>query len=174
MAKGLTAGDTVRIVDRAQGPADIKSNLYYPHYAGLTGVIGKVYPDNTVSVTVDLVSLPAAIRSRHESSAQAMRQKWLDGLSDEARNRLTAAEKKLSLRYAILVSIDDLARHAKATAAITPPAKKPESPAQAQVKANASPTAESVRKTLEEIEAEEAQYLTEIANRRHQEPALDL
>jgi len=170
MAKGLIAGDSVRVVERAQGPADIKSNLYYPHYAGLTGVIGKVYTDNTASVTIDVGSLPPALRTRHENSTQAMRQKWLDGLSDEARNRLTAAEKKLSLRYAILVGVDDLSPETRAAALAAPP-KKIEAPAQAAAKAAAS--SEAARKTLEEIEAEEAKHFAEIAKQRNDEPSLD-
>jgi len=172
MAKALSAGDTVRVVERAQVQADIKSNMYFPHYAGLTGVIGKVYPDNTASITIDTDSLPPAIRTRHENSTQQMRQKWLDGLSDEARNRLTAAEKKLSLRYAILVSVDDLNPEARSAAAIAAPAKK-EAPAQVTAKAVAPAPVDTSRKTLEEIEVEEAQHLAEIAKKRGQDPSLD-
>jgi len=170
MAKGLTTGDSVRVVNRVQLPADIKSNLYYPHYAGLTGVIGKVYNDNTASVTVDVESLPPPIRTRHESSTQSMRQKWLDGLSDEARNRLTAAEKKLSLRYAVLVALDDLNPEVRSAAPISAPSKKIEAPAKAS---SASVASDATRKTLEEIEAEEAQHLAEIAKRRTEDPKLE-
>ena len=169
MAKALSAGDTVRVLERAQVQADIKSNMYYPHYAGLTGVIGKVYPDNTASITVDPDSLPPAIRTRHESSTAQMRQKWLDGLSDEARNRLTAAEKKLSLRYAILVAVDDLSPEARSASAIAAPTKKIEAPAKAAIQAPSDAT----RKTLEEIEAEEAQHLAEIAKKRANDPSLE-
>ena len=169
MAKGLTAGDSVRIINRMQLPADIKSNLYYPHYADLTGVIGKVYADNTAAVTVDMASLPPQIRSRHESSTLSMRQKWLDGLSDEARNRLTAAEKKLTLRYAVLVSIDDLNQEARPVAAVSAPAKKIEAPKASAV----TVTSDAGRRTLEEIEAEEAKHLAEIAERRNQDPSLE-
>ena len=172
MAKALSAGDTVRVVDRAQVQADIKSNMYFPHYAGLTGVVGKVYPDNTASITIDTDSLPSVIRTRHENSTAQMRQKWLDGLSDEARNRLTAAEKKLSLRYAILVSVDDLNPEARSSAAIASPAKKTEALAQVTAKATPAPV-DAGRKTLEEIEAEEAQHLAEIAKKRGQDPSLE-
>ena len=37
-----------------------------------------------------------------------MRKKWLDGLSDEARNKLSAAEKKFALRYTLLSAVADL------------------------------------------------------------------
>ena len=49
------------------------------------------------------------MRARHRAGSEAQRQKWLDGLSDEARNRLSAAEKQFSLRYTILVATSDLA-----------------------------------------------------------------
>jgi hypothetical protein len=49
------------------------------------------------------------LRKRHEENEKAMKTKWLDGLSEEARNRLTGAEKKFALNYAILVAVADLA-----------------------------------------------------------------
>ncbi|WP_309712206.1 hypothetical protein [Armatimonas sp.] len=107
MAK-INSGDTVIIAAREQTPADIKSGLYYPHYADMSGTILKVY-DDEASVLVDRETLPAELRKRHEENEKAMKTKWLDGLSEEARNRLTGAEKKFSLNYAILVAVADLA-----------------------------------------------------------------
>lgn len=107
MAK-INPGDTVTVVQREQTPADIKSGMYYPHYGGLSGTILKVYNDEA-SVLIDRETLPADLRKRHEENEKAMKVKWLDGLSDEARNRLTGAEKKFGLNYAILVSVLDLA-----------------------------------------------------------------
>jgi hypothetical protein len=171
MSKGLAAGDSVRLVERTQTSADIKSYLYYPHYAGLTGIIGKVYPDNTASVNIDLDSLPPAIRKRHENTTAQMRQKWLDSLSDEARNRLSAAEKKLTLRYAILVSADDATPEERPAIAAAAPKK---SDAVAKVESAAQTAlSEPSRKTLEELEAEEAQHLAEIAKRKAQDPTLE-
>ena len=68
-----------------------------------------------------------------------MRQKWLDGLSEEGRNKLSAAEKKFSLRYSLLVSLSDLS-----------PGDAPE----------------PARKSLSEIEEAEAAHLAEVAKKK--------
>jgi hypothetical protein len=107
MAK-INPGDSVLVVSREQTAADIKSGLYYPHYGGLSGTILKVYGEEA-SVLVDRDTLPTELRKRHEDNEKAMKVKWLDGLSDEARNRLTGAEKKFSLNYALLIATADLA-----------------------------------------------------------------
>ncbi len=109
MSKTLATGDAVQIADREVAGPDAKSGLFYPHYRGLMGIIAKVYPDGTAAINVSSESLPAEIRSRHKAGSDGQRQKWLDGLSDEARNRLSAAEKQFSLRYTILVATTDLA-----------------------------------------------------------------
>jgi hypothetical protein len=101
-------GDFVSVVARDANASDIKSGLYYGHYANLAGTILKIYGEEA-SVLVDPNSLPTDIRKRHESNQTAMRQKWLDGLSEEGRNKLTATEKAFLLNYAVLVSTSDLA-----------------------------------------------------------------
>lgn len=100
-------GDTVQVVAREQTSGDLKSGLYYRHYGNLLGTVLKVYGEE-VSVLVDRATLPASIRERHEANEKAMKAKWLDGLSDEARNRLTGPEKRFALNYAILVGVNDL------------------------------------------------------------------
>lgn len=139
MAQTFTEGASVRLADRETSAADLKSGLFYPYYRGLTGIIAKVYADSTAAVAIDPESLPEDIRKRHQTGTDAMRQKWLDGLSDEGRNKLSAAEKKFSLRYSLLVGIADLV-----------PADAPE------------PT----RKSLTEIEADEAAHLAEVAKKK--------
>lgn len=109
MAK-LKEGDEVIVAAREQSAADIKSGLYYPHYAGLFGTILKLYGEEA-SVTVDRDSLPSEIRLRHEEGEKAMRQKYLDNLSEEARGRQGDREKNFALNYAVLVSLADLAPH---------------------------------------------------------------
>lgn len=146
MPKNMTEGDRVRVSNREAVAADTKSALFYPHYRGLTGTLAKVYDDNTASITVEPESLPPDARARHQAGSAAERQKWLDGLSDERRNKLSAAEKKLALRYTILVAMDDL------------------SPAPPLADADAS--ALTSRKSLGDIEAEEARHLEEIAQRK--------
>ncbi len=139
MAQPFTEGASVRLADRETSAADTKSGLFYPYYRGLTGTIAKLYSDNTAAVAVDPDSLPEDIRKRHQAGTEAMRQKWLDGLSEEGRNKLSAAEKKFSLRYSLLVSLTDLA-----------PGDAPEPP----------------RKSLTEIEAAEAAHLAEVAKKK--------
>ena len=99
-------------------------------------------------MTIDAESMPAEIRTRHTKGTDAMRQKWLDGLSDEARNKLSSGEKKFALRYTLLVGVGDLS---------------PTGPAQLD---SEQPTAEPTRKSLAEIEVDEAKHLAEVALNR--------
>lgn len=113
-------GDAVRVVAREQSAADQKSGLYYNHYANLQGSILKLYGEE-VSVLIDRESLPIELRKRHEENEKAMRQRWLDGLSEEGRNRLGTAERNFQLRYAILVAAADLQRAAAPPASALAP-----------------------------------------------------
>ena len=150
-APGLASGTPVGLADRDTTSADVKSGLFYPYYRGLTGNVTKDYGDGTVSITVDADSLPEEIRKRHQTGTEAMRTKWLDGLSDEARNKLSAAEKKFSLRYSLLVAREDLT--VTGTPADTSPAPAP-----------AHPTGDDAgRKSLSDYANAEAQHLAEIA-----------
>lgn len=137
--KPLTEGDPVRLADREATATDTKSGLFYPYYRGLTGIIAKLYSDSTAAVAVDPESLPNDIRKRHQAGTDAMRQKWLDGLSEEGRNKLSAAEKKFSLRYSLLVGLSDLM------------------PGDA---------VEPARKSLSEIEDAESAHLAEVAKKK--------
>jgi len=128
-------GDAVTVATRAQTSADVASHLYYPHYAGLTGVILKVYGEEA-AVLVDRSSLPAPLLTRHEQNEKQQRQRWLDSLSEEARNKLSAADKQFALNYAILVSVGDLAKSSGAAADPAPS-----------------------RKTAKDLEAAEAEFL---------------
>ena len=139
MAHTYAEGDAVRFADRDATAADTKSGLFYPYYRGLTGTVVKLYSDSTAAVAVDTDSLPDDIRKRHQAGTDAMRQKWLDGLSEEGRNKLSAAEKKFSLRYSLLVSVSDLT-----------PGEAPE----------------PSRKSLTEIEDAEAAHLAEVAKKK--------
>ena len=103
----ITVGTRVVVVEREQLAADVKSGLFYPHYAGLTGEVLKVYGQEC-AVLVDRTALPPAIIERHQQNEKQQRQRWLDGLSEDARSKLSAKEKELELNYAILVSLSDL------------------------------------------------------------------
>ena len=144
MSAILTESDAVRLAERESNAADLKSGLFYPYYSGLTGKIAKIYPDGTAAVTIDAESMPSEIRTRHTKGTDAMRQKWLDGLSDEARNKLSSGEKKFALRYTLLVGVGDL------------------SPMEAALEAPAEPN----RKSLADIEVDEAKHLAEVTLKR--------
>ena len=100
-------GDVVQVISREATPADAKNETYYPYFAGLSGTVDKVY-DNEVSVKVDPETLPADVRKRHGEIQESIKRKWLDGLSGEARNRLTPEEKQFKLAYTILIQAADL------------------------------------------------------------------
>jgi len=149
-------GDRVRIAAREQTEDDIKSAMYFGHYAGLTGTVQKIYSKQEVAVEVESESLTREIRKRHEDVRDQMKTKWLDGLSEEGRSKLTEREKDFNLRYVVLVAMQDLE---KAGAKPAPPARVADPP---EEKGEASPS----RKTLAELEAaEEAELL-----RRAQQP----
>lgn len=153
-------GDRVRIVTRDQTDEDIKSQLYFAHYGGLTGMVQKVYSKQEVSVEVEQDSLTREVRKRHEDVRDQMKTKWLDGLSEEGRNRLTEREKDFNLRYVVLVAMNDLekagAKPAAPAASVAKPAPAPATAAPAASNPAVS-EAEALppRRTLAEIEAAE-------------------
>ena len=104
----LSAGDRVEIQSREVTSEDEKSGLYYSYFGGLTGSVDRIYDDGSVCVEVDLESLTQAARERHLSLQENERKRWLDGLSGEARNRLSAEQKQLKLSYKILVGKNDV------------------------------------------------------------------
>ncbi len=146
----FSTGQHVRITEAESGAPDPKALVYYSYFRNLTGSVVKAYPDGTVAISIDRSSLPDEIRKRHESNETAQRDRWLNGLADEDRNKLSAKEKQFSLRYTVLVS----SKHVV-----------PEStPAQAadQPKAKAEPAASvsaPERKTTADLDAAEQAYL---------------
>jgi len=103
----LKEGDYVKIIEREQTPADIKSGGYYPYFGGLSGLVDRIY-DDSVCVKVEPDTLPTAVLKRHLEIQESIRRKWIDGLSGEARNKLTPEEKRFELSYTILVQMTDL------------------------------------------------------------------
>lgn len=101
-------GDKVRVITRDIKPEDEKNGLYYSYFGGLTGSVDCIYDDGSVCVDVDLDSLSEAARERHLKMQEAEKTKWLEGLSGEARGRLTAEQKQLKLSYKILTSVNDI------------------------------------------------------------------
>ena len=164
MSKPLAEGDRVKVIDRDQTAADIKSQLFYEHYRNLVGNIAKLYSDGTASINVDQQALTKDVAKRHEETSNGIRQRWLDGMSEEGRSKLTATEKTFNLRYTILVAATDIEPFSGAIPAPTP-AKAIAAPAAAKV---ADPVVETpARKSLEELEAEEARHLEEIRKQQN-------
>ncbi len=169
-------GASVRLSDREPNAADNKSGLFYPHYRNLTGTVAKVYADGTATVLADLDSLPSDIRTRHLTGTEAMRQKWLDNLSDEARNKLSAAEKKFSLRYSLLIGIADLtaidapalneSKTAEIEAPETAPTAKRGQAIAPQPSLDGEDLTEAPRKSTSDLAEAEAKYLAEIAQKK--------
>ncbi len=118
MATAYKEGERVQIVDREANAEDVKSGLFYNHFRGLTGTIQKVYSTQEIVVEVEQESLTDAIAARHNDVQEAMKAKWLDGLSEEAKGRLTEKERDFRLRYSLLVHASDL--KAPVAAAIPP------------------------------------------------------
>ena len=108
MAITFKEGDLVQIKTREVTAEDGKTSLYYAYFGGLQGKIQKMYTSGEAAIEVNPDSLPEEVARRHEEMRLAMQNKWLDGLSEEAKNRLTPQEKAFILRYNVLVSADDL------------------------------------------------------------------
>jgi len=168
MTNKLADGVPVRLAERETNAADLKSGLFYPYYSGLTGTVAKLYADGTAAVMIDPESMPAEIRGRHQKGTDAMRQKWLEGLSDEARNKLSAGEKKFSLRYTLLVGVGDLSPTGQPAQPPPPSAELAAGPAAKPIQArlDMDNAAEPARKSLAEMEADEARHLAEVAQKR--------
>ena len=109
MANTITEGDRVQIVTRNATAEDIKSSLYYAYFGGLTGTVQKVYATEEVAVEIEMDALPEAVASRHTDVQEAWKTRWLEGLSEEGRNRLTEQERAFRLRYTLLVAMRDIA-----------------------------------------------------------------
>jgi len=108
MATNFKEGDLVQIKTREATAEDVKSGLYYGYFGGVQGTIQKLYASGEASVEANVDSLMEEIARRHEEMRLTMQNKWLDGLSEEAKNRPTPQERAFTLRYNILVSVEDL------------------------------------------------------------------
>ncbi len=104
----IKSGDRVRVSSRPATPQDVKSGLFYNHYRGLPGVVRKVYAGEEVAVELDLDELPEEMWKRHMQTRDQMRERWIAGLPEDARRKLTPEQRTFDLRYVILVSARDL------------------------------------------------------------------
>ncbi len=104
----LKTGQRVAIRSREITAEDQRTQLYFSYFGGLIGSVDRIYDDGTVCVDVELDSLEDSMRKRHLGIQEAERRRWLESLSDEMRNRLTAEQKQLKISYKILLSAKDL------------------------------------------------------------------
>jgi hypothetical protein len=177
-------GDRVQVRARDAQGKEAHEGRYAPHLANAVGTVLKVYAPQEIAVDLDLESLPDAIRQRHAEQQTRMHERWLNSLSEEARNRLTDDEKSFRLRYVALLAEDDLlplkatnSPRASAKSAAAPQAKattrtaKPLTEAQPsptraattapkpRAPAKSAPTEPAQRPTPEQLEQLEEQYL---------------
>jgi hypothetical protein len=115
----LKAGDRVKISNRDATPQDAKSGLFYGHFRGLVGAVQKVFKTGEVAVEVELEALPEEIGKRHMQVRDQMRKRWLDGLADDVRRKLTPEQKTFELRYVVLVAAQDLEKRRAERARLT-------------------------------------------------------
>ena len=104
----LTTGNKVVIKTRDVTDSDITSGLYFSYFGGLTGVVDRIYDDDSVCIDVDLDSLGKEARQRHKEMQEAENKRWLNSISADLRKKLTPEQKKLTISYKILVSKNDL------------------------------------------------------------------
>lgn len=151
MASKFKEGDYVKIITREASASDMRNRTYYPFFGGLAGIVDKIY-DEEICLKVDLDTLPHDMLARHNSVQDSIRRKWLDGLSGEARNKLSAEDKKFELAYTMLVQSADLEK-AKQGEVVRAASKavKPEAQKEAPIK--------SV--TSKDLEAAEEEFLHE-------------
>ena len=124
MATTFKEGDRVQIVDRPATAEDVKTSLFFNYFRGLTGTVQKIYATDEAAIEIELDCLTEAVAVRHHDVQETMKTRWLDGLSEEGRNRLTPQERDFRLRYTILVAAKDM----------SPAGAKPE-PTEASIRA---------------------------------------
>jgi hypothetical protein len=115
----LKAGDRVKISNRETTVHDAKTGLFYGHFRGLVGAVQKVFKTGEVAVEVELEALPEDIWKRHMQVRDQMRKRWLDGLADDVRRKLTPEQKTFELRYVVLVAAQDLEKRRAERARLT-------------------------------------------------------
>jgi len=138
----VKVGDRVRIADREASLTDAKSGLFYAYFRNLTGVIERVYDDDTVCIDVSIDSLPLEVAERHQEMQTAARDKWIAGLSQESRGRLSEQDKQFKMSYKVVVAAVDVSPSGKGS-------PKSEKTARAASKSDTSVEASSSAKPLE-------------------------
>jgi hypothetical protein len=101
-------GERVRVVGRPVTEQDKKSNAYFEHMAGLTGVVQNVYGPDEIAVKVDTDSITKVSLEVHKESIKRMREKFINNISDEQKKQLSAEELNFDAHYMMLARTADL------------------------------------------------------------------
>lgn len=101
-------GEHVQIVTRTVTEDDRKSNRYFSHMGGLTGVVQNVYSDDEIAVKMDIPSLSKVSADVHRVSIDRMREKFIGSISEEQKKQLSAEELNFDAHYMLLVRSSDL------------------------------------------------------------------
>lgn len=141
-------GDRVQIVRREQTNNDVKERSYYPFMGGLRGTIYRLYSDGRAAVQVDPDSLPETVLNRHVEAQERMKNRWIEGLSEEARSRLTPEEREFHLNYVLLVRLEDLQPEDRRGRSASP-AKVQASPLPQKAKDETTPATETAPASAE-------------------------
>jgi hypothetical protein len=102
------SGDRVRIVTRAVTKEDRATNSYYEHLAGLAGTVTQAYNRDEIAVKIDPDAFTPAIAQAHKEAVKRMRLKFIGGLSEEQKRKLSKEEKQFDANYVLLLHSDDL------------------------------------------------------------------
>ncbi len=121
---------------------EIESSTFFPHYGGLEGEVTRLFDNGEVAIRINRDLLPEGISKMHKHIEGRIKTKFMDSLSEEGRKRLTPEEKAINLSFQVLVKVDDVEGAKSTPKAAAKPADNPEH-----------------RKTAEELDAAEAEYL---------------
>lgn len=162
----VKVGDYVRVSDREATSADAKTGLFYNYFRNLTGTVERVYDDNSVCVDVEIESLPQDIRDRHIEIQTMQRDKWINGLSQEQRNKLSEQDKQFNMSYKIVVSASDVLPakkgskpQKKADTAVKAVEETSAKDSKAETKASKTKEETTKRLTEEDLSAAEEEFL---------------
>ena len=111
MAKTLLAlkeGDRVRVRTRDASADDRKTGRYFPHMAGLTGVVENAYEGDQFAVKIDQETMTPASHEVHQVASERMREKSAEGMSEEAKKHFTKEELAFDVHYVLLLDGTDL------------------------------------------------------------------
>lgn len=101
-------GDQVRIVEREATAEDRKNHRYYAHMANLVGTVQNIYAESEIAVRIDPATLTPVTRDVLDTATKRMRERFLDGVSEEQKKLLTKEELEFDVHYMLLCHQDDL------------------------------------------------------------------